>query len=100
MPKIALSKESAQTLIQAINRGVVIKALILEIRDNMAKECKKLHHLVEKVINLRDKITTQKAKIKVLRSRYKENTPATGITAGSNTLITRKKKSGIPKTLK
>ena len=31
--------------------------------------------------------------MEVLRSRRKENTPATGIIAGSNTLIARKKKS-------
>ena len=49
--------------------------------------------MVKKVINLRDKVVTQKAEIKVLRSRRKENTPATGITAGSNTLVARKKKS-------
>ena len=49
--------------------------------------------MVEKVINLRDEMVTQKVKIKVLRSRRKEDTPATGITAGSNTLVTRKKKS-------
>ena len=71
---------------------MVIKALILEVRNNMAKKREKLRRLVKKVINLRDKIITQKAEIKVLRSRRKENTPATGITAGSNTLITKKKK--------
>ena len=66
----------------------------------MAKECERLRRLVKKVVNLRDKIITQKAKIKVLRSKRKENTPATGITAGSNTLVTRKKKSGILETPK
>ena len=45
------------------------------------------------MINLKDKIITQKAKIKVSKNRRKENTPATGITAGSNTLITKKKKN-------
>ena len=35
---------------------------------------------------------TQKAEIKVLKNRRKENTLATGITAGSNTLVTKKKK--------
>ena len=38
-------------------------------------------------------MVTQKAKMEVLKSRRKENTPATGITAGSNTLVARKKKS-------
>ena len=59
----------------------------------MVRERERLRRLVKKVVNLRDEIITQKAKIKVLRSRRKENTPATGITAGSNTLVTRKKKS-------
>ena len=31
--------------------------------------------------------------MEVLRNRCKENTPATGITAGLNTLVARKKKS-------
>ena len=66
---------------------MVAKALILEIRDNMVKERERLRRMVKKVINLRDEVITQKAKIKVLRSRRKENTPATGITAGSNTLV-------------
>ena len=59
----------------------------------MVRECERFRRLVEKVVNLRDKVVTQKAEIKVLRSRRKENTPATGIMAGSNILITRKKKS-------
>ena len=46
---------------------------------------------MEKVINLRNKVVTQKAKIKALRSRRKENTPATGITAGLSTVIIIKK---------
>ena len=79
---------------------MVIKALILEVRDNMVKECKRFRRLVEKVVDLRDKVITQKAKIKVLRSRRKENTPATGITAGLNTLVARKKKFRIPETPK
>ena len=58
----------------------------------MAKECERFRRIVKKVVNLRDKVVTQKAEIKVLRSRRRENTPATRITAGSNTLITRKKK--------
>ena len=86
--QIASSREGAQTLVQAINRGVVTKALILEVGDNMAKERERLRRLVKKVVNLKDEMVTQKAKIKVLRSRRKENTLATGITAGSNTLIT------------
>ena len=90
--QIASSREGAQAFIQAINRGVVIKALILEVGDNMVRERERLRRLIKKVINLRDKMVTQKAKIKVLKSRRKENTPATKITAGSNTLVTRKKK--------
>ena len=67
----------------------------------MARECERLRRLAEKVVNLRDEVVTQKAKIKVLRSRRKENTPTTGITAGSNTLVIRKKKkSRIPETPK
>ena len=66
----------------------------------MVKGRERFRRLVKKVINLKNKMVTQKAKIKVLRNRRKENTPAMGITAGLNTLITRKKKSGIPKTLK
>ena len=38
-------------------------------------------------------MVTQKAEIKVLRNRHTENTPATGIMTGSNTLVARKKKS-------
>ena len=59
----------------------------------MVRECERFRRLAEKVINLRDEVVTQKAKIKVLRSRCKEDIPATGITAGLNTLVTRKKKS-------
>ena len=59
----------------------------------MARERERLRRMAEKVVNLRDKVATQNAEIKVLRSRRKENTPATGITAGSNTLVARKKKS-------
>ena len=72
---------------------MVIKALILEVGDNMVKERERLRRLAEKVVNLRDEVITQKAEIKVLRSKRKEDTPAMGITAGSNTLIIRKKKS-------
>ena len=59
----------------------------------MVKECERLRRLVEKVVNLRDEVVTQKAEIKVLRSRRGENTPAIRIMIGSNTLVTRKKKS-------
>ena len=59
----------------------------------MVKECERFRRLVEKVVNLKNEIITQKVKIEVLRSKRKENTPATGITAGLNTLVTRKKKS-------
>ena len=79
---------------------MVIKALILEIRDNMAKECKRLRCLAEKVVDLKDDVITQKAKIKALKSRRKEDTLATGITAGLSTVITKKKKSGLPETPK
>ena len=58
----------------------------------MVKKYKRLRRMVEKVIDLRDEMITQKAEIKVLRSRRRENAPATGITAGSNALVTRKKK--------
>ena len=74
---------------------MITKALILEVGDNIVKKRKRLRRLAEKVINLRDKVVTQKAKIKVLKNRRRENTPATGITAGLNTLITRKKKTWI-----
>ena len=60
----------------------------------MVKEYKRLRRLVEKVVNLRDKVVTQKAKIKASRSRCKKDTPAIGITAGLSTLIIRKKKFG------
>ena len=79
---------------------MVIKALILKVKDNIIKERERLRRLIKKVINLKNKIITQKAEIKVLRSKRKENTPAMGITAGSNTLVTRKKKFRILKTLK
>ena len=72
---------------------MVIKALILEVGDNMAKECERFRRIVKKVINLRDEVITQKAEIKVLRSRRREDTPATGITAGLNILVAWKKKS-------
>ena len=72
---------------------MVAEALILKVGDNIIRKCEKFRRMVKKVINLRDEMVTQKAKIKVLRSRYKENTPAIGITAGSNTLAARKKKS-------
>ena len=72
---------------------MVIKALILEVKDNITRERERLCRLVKKVVNLKDEVVTQKAEIKVLRSRRKKNTPATGITAGSNTLVTRKKKN-------
>ena len=66
----------------------------------MVKEYERFRRLVKKVVNLRDKVVTQKAEIKVLRSRRKENTLATGIMAGLNTLVIKKKKSAIPKTPK
>ena len=72
----------------------------MEVKDNMVKERERLRRLAKKVVNLKDKVVTQKAEIKVLRSKRKENTPATGITAGLNTLVTRKKKSRIPETPK
>ena len=59
----------------------------------MVKEREKLRRIVKKVVNLRDEVITQKAEIKVLRSRHRKNTPATRITAGSNALIIKKKKS-------
>ena len=49
--------------------------------------------MAEKVVDLRDEVVTQKAEIKVLRSKRKEDTPGIKITAGLNTLITRKKKN-------
>ena len=91
--QIASSREGAQALVQAISRGVVAEALILEVGDNMARERERLRRLAEKVVDLRDDVATQKAEIEALRSRRREDTPATGITAGSSTVITKKKKS-------
>ena len=59
----------------------------------MAKERERLRRLVKKVVNLRNEVITQKAEIKVLKSKRKENTPATGITTGLNTLVIKKKKN-------
>ena len=59
----------------------------------MVKERERLRRIVEKVINLRDEMVTQKAEMEVLRSKRKEDTPATGIMAGLNTLVARKKKN-------
>ena len=70
-----------------------MKALILEVRDNMARERERLRRLTEKIVNLKDKVITQKAEIKASKSRRRENTPATGITTGLNTLIIKRKKS-------
>ena len=72
---------------------MVVKALILEVGDNMVRECERFCCLVEKVVDLKDEVVTQKAEIEVLRSRRKEDTPAMGIIVGLNTLVTRKKKS-------
>ena len=59
----------------------------------MVKERERLRRLTEKMVDLRDEVITQKAKIKALRNKRKENTPATGIMADLNTVITKKKKS-------
>ena len=59
----------------------------------MARERERLRRIAKKVINLKNEMVTQKAEIKISRSRRRENTPATGITAGLNTLVTRKKKN-------
>ena len=72
---------------------MVVKALILKVGDNMVKERERFRRLVKKVVNLRDKVVIQKVEIKVLRNRRREDTLATGITTGLNTLVTRKKKS-------
>ena len=72
---------------------MVTKAFILEVRDNMVKECKRFRRLVEKVVDLRDDVATQKAEIEALTNRRREDTLTTGITAGLNTVIIKKKKS-------
>ena len=72
---------------------MITKALILEVRDNIAKERERFRRLAEKVVNLRDEVVTQKAEIKASRRRRREDTPATGITAGLSTVIIKKKKS-------
>ena len=41
-----------------MNRGMVTKTLILEVRDNMVKQRERLRRLMEKVVNLRDHIIT------------------------------------------
>ena len=74
---------------------MVAKALILEVRDNMVKERERFRRLTEKVVDIRDDVITQKAEIKALRSRHREDTPAMGITAGLNTVITKKKKKNL-----
>ena len=71
---------------------MITKALILEVRDNMAKERERFRRLIKKVVNLRDNVVTQKVKIKALKNRRRENTPAIEITAGLNTVIIKKKK--------
>ena len=91
--QIVMLKEGAEALVQAINRSVVAKALILKVGYNMIRECKRFRRLIEKVIDLRDKVVIQKAEIKASRSRRREDTPATGITTGLSTVITKKKKS-------
>ena len=72
---------------------MVAEALILEVRDNIVKEYERLRRLMERVVDLRDKVVTQKAEIEASRSRRRENYPATGITAGLNTVINKKKKN-------
>ena len=59
----------------------------------MVKERERFRRLAKKMVNLRDEVVTQKAEIKALKNRRKENTPATGITADLSTLITKKKKN-------
>ena len=72
---------------------MIAEALILEVRDNIVREYERFRRLAEKVINLRDEVITQKAKIKALKSRRREDTLATVITAGLSTVIIKKKKS-------
>ena len=83
-------------MIKAINRGVVIKALILKVKNHMVKKYKRFRRLMEKIVELKNEVVTQKIKIKTSRNRRKENTPATGITSGSSTLIKKKKKKKKP----
>ena len=59
----------------------------------MIRERKRLRRLAEKVVNLKDNMVTKKAEIKVLKSRRREDTPATGITTSLSTVITKKKKN-------
>ena len=91
--QIALSKKNAQALIQIINRGIITKAWIINVKNNIIKERKRLRRLIKKVIDLRDNMVTEKAEIKALKSKRREKTPATGITAGLSTIITKKKKN-------
>ena len=72
---------------------MVIEALILEVGDNMVKKRERFRRLVKKMVDLRHNVITQKAEIKALKSRWREDTPATGITAGLSTMITKKKKN-------
>ena len=72
---------------------MVTEALILEVKDNIVKKCKRLRRLTEKVIDLRDDVVIQKAEIKTLKTRRREDTTAIGITAGLSTMMIKKKKS-------
>ena len=56
--QIAALREGAQALVQVINRGVIAKALILKVGDNMVKKRKRLRRLMEKVVDLRDEVVT------------------------------------------
>ena len=72
---------------------MITEALILEVGDNMVKEYERLRRLMEKVVDLKDDMVTQKAEIKALRSRRREDTPATGMMAGLSTVIIKKMKN-------
>ena len=91
--QITASPEGAQVIVDALARGVVAEALVLEVGDAMAGERQQAAHLAGRIVDLKDDMAAQGLEMEALRRKRREDTPATGLTAGSSTTITRKKKS-------
>ena len=96
--KVVASLEGAKIIIKTLARGIVSEALILKVADKISSEQLKIKRIAGKVVDLKNKLVSQKLKLKALQSKKREVTPAIIFITDSNALIIKKKKLGLSKT--
>ena len=91
--EIVASPEGVKIIVKALARGIVAEALVLEVAEKISSKGSQARRMAGKVVDLKDKLASQKLELEALQSIRREVTPATILTAGSSAPVIKKKKS-------